>query len=70
MIFEEKNRSYFRAAGVAERRVGAAGIRILLQAFGDILEGTIESVRVNGKNEELTQNFKYLGCVINPCSGC
>ena len=32
-----------------------------VQAFGDILDATVESIPVNGENVEVTQTFTYLG---------
>ena len=36
-----------------------------VQAFGDILDGTVESIPVNGENVEVTQMFTYLDRVID-----
>ena len=40
-------------------------IKTKVQAFGDILHATVESIPVSGKNVEVSQTFTYLGSVIH-----
>ena len=40
-------------------------IKTKVQAFGDILDATIESIPLTGQNVEVTQMFTYLGSVIH-----
>ena len=41
-----------------------------VQAFGDILNATIESFSVSVENVEVTQTFIYLGSVIHSSTSC
>ena len=43
-----------------------------VQAFGDILDATVESmtVTVNDENVEITQTFTYIGSVIHSSTSC
>ena len=45
-------------------------IETKIQAFGDVLEATVESIPVNGENREITQAFTYLGNVIHKSTSC
>ena len=45
-------------------------IKTKVQAFGDILDATVESIPVNGENVEVTQTFTYLGSVIHSSTNC
>ena len=45
-------------------------IKTNVQAFGDILDATVESIPVNGENVEVTQTFTYLGSVIHSSTSC
>ena len=41
------------------------GIKTKVLAFGDILDGIVESIPGNGEIVEVTQTFTYLGSVIH-----
>ena len=45
-------------------------IKTKVQAFGDILNATVESISVNGENVEITQNLTYLNSMIHLSTGC
>ena len=47
-----------------------SGMKIKVQAFGDILGATVESILVNGGNMEVTLTFTYLGSVIHSSTSC
>ena len=44
-------------------RLRVSWIKTEVQAFGDILDATVESIPVNGENVEVTQTFICLGSV-------
>ena len=39
-------------------------VKTKVQAFGDIMDATIESRPVSGENVDVTQTFTYLGSVL------
>ena len=41
-----------------------------VQAFGDILDATVESIPGSGENVEITQTFTYISSVIYSSTGC
>ena len=45
-------------------------IKTKVQAFGDTLDATVESIPVNGENVEVTQTFTCLGSVIHSSTSC
>ena len=51
-------------------RLQASWIKNKIQAFGDILDATVDSIAVNGENVEVTQTFTYLGSLIHSSTSC
>ena len=45
-------------------------IKTEVQAFGDILDATVESFSLSGENVDVTQTSTYLGSVIHSSSSC
>ena len=45
-------------------RLRISWIQTKVQAFGDILDATTESIPVSGENVEVTQTLTYVGSVI------
>ena len=45
-------------------------IKTKFQAFGDILDATIESIPVNSEDVEISQTLTYFGSVIHSSTSC
>ena len=45
-------------------------IKTKVQTFGDILDTTVESIRVTGENVEITQTFTHLESVVHSSTSC
>ena len=56
--------------GAEPLRLRVSWIKTKVQAFGDILDVTVESIPVYGKNVDVTQTFTYLGSVIYSSRSC
>ena len=45
-------------------------VKTKVQAFGDILDATIESIPVSGENLAVTPMFTYISSVIHSSTSC
>ena len=56
--------------GAEQLGLRVSWIKTEVQAFGDILDATIESIPVSCVNVEVTPTFTYLGSVIHLSTSC
>ena len=75
VIIAEATEVLARVLNSLSEEVEPLGLRVLwikikVQAFGDILVATVESIPVNGEYVEVTQTLTYNGSVIHSSASC